>query len=1119
MSKPTREPSSHSNDPSAAAPNTATVEDDLLAALADDFSERVRRQERPLVEEYAAKHPELADRIRKLFPTIALIEDSRTIDTAATAGSEGPGSIIGRYKLLERIGEGGFGVVYMAEQQHPVRRKVALKVIKPGIDTRQVIARFEVERQALALMEHENIAKVLDAGATDSGRPYFAMELVRGVPITEFCDKNDLAPRERLELFVVVCRAVQHAHTKGIIHRDIKPTNVLVTLHEGIPVPKVIDFGVAKATGQQLTDKTLFTQFAQMVGTPLYMSPEQAEMTSIDVDTRSDVYSLGVLLYELLTGTTPLNKERLKSAAFDEVRRIIREDDPPRPSVRLSTLGQQAGRSISAHRKNDVQQLRRIVRGELDWIVMKALEKERARRYETASAFASDVERYLRDEPVEACPPSAWYRFRKFARRRKAALGVLSGIALLVLAGAVILAISNVRVSSALHKVTDAKAELETALDRERVTLERERRNSYSQRIALANREWSANNLSRMEELLDECPADLCGWEWHYLKRLRFSLHPLRHESPVLSVTFSPDGQYVATGTLAGELRLWQTKDGRECRRWPAHQESAHSVVFSPDGRYLASGGWDGLVNVWEMEKVLQGEVSEPLLQLEHESWIRSVAFSPDGRRLAVASGRAAKEFGEVKIWNMNTRRDELTLKFSTQVDCVQFSPDGRRIATVDPDSLALWDADASHEHLIWREHEKLLLGVAFSPDGRRLATVGGGIALHPDPEIKIWNAETGQAVRRLRGHVGGLRSVAFSPDGRHLASCGLDQTVKLWDTASWEEVLTLRIWDATPLDGEPTPENLTLRGHAGAVTDVAFHPNGSSLVSAGMDGMVQVWNVRSGEKRDTLHVNPRTYIVRVAYSPDGRQLAVASGESGRTAVTIWETASAQQLESFPGTGAEMCVAFSPDGRHVASAGMASANMKFDVRIREATTGHLLRVVQNHDWPIFGLAFSPDGSYLASCSSDGTVRICNWKTGEQLTVLQPRSAGRVAGVAFSLDGQWLASANWDRTVRVWKTSTWELLHDLPDSTGAALCVAFGPDRRLVWGSKDGTIKVWDGPDSELHVLRGHTSWVQAVSVSADGERIASASLDGTVKIWPAPPKPKPVDQGKQNAEK
>ena len=336
---------------------------------------------------------------------------------------ERPGTIIGPYKLLEQIGEGGFGLVFMAEQQQPVRRKVALKVLKPGMDTRQVIARFEAERQALALMDHPNIARVLDAGETGSGRPHFVMELVKGVPITDYCDQNRLTTRERLELFTHVCHAVQHAHHKGIIHRDLKPSNVMVTLHDGVPVVKVIDFGIAKALGQQLTDKTLFTGFAQMVGTPMYMSPEQAQLSGLDIDTRSDIYSLGVLLYELLAGVTPFDRERLRTVGYDEMRRIIREEDPPSPSTRLTTLGQ-AAVTVSAERQSDPKRLCRLLRGELDWIVMKALEKDRNRRYETANELARDVDRYLHDEPVAACPPSSWYRFRKFTRRHKTALAV-----------------------------------------------------------------------------------------------------------------------------------------------------------------------------------------------------------------------------------------------------------------------------------------------------------------------------------------------------------------------------------------------------------------------------------------------------------------------------------------------------------------------------------------------------------------------------------------------------------------------------------------------------------------------------------------------------------------------
>ena len=334
--------------------------------------------------------------------------------------TEKPGTQIGSYKLLQEIGEGGMGTVYMAQQTEPVKRLVALKVIKPGMDSRQVIARFEAERQALALMDHPNIARVFEAGTTDSGRPYFVMELVKGVPLTKYCDEHRLTPKDRLELFIPVCQAIQHAHQKGIIHRDIKPSNVLVASYDGRPVPKVIDFGVAKATGQQLTERTLITGLGAVVGTLEYMSPEQAELNQLDIDTRSDIYSLGVLLYELLTGSTPLEKKRLKAAALLEVLRVIREEEPPKPSTRLSTTDEMP--SVAANRGLEPKKLSGLVRGELDWIVMKALEKDRNRRYETASNFAADAQRYLNDEAVQAGPPSAWYRFRKFAWRNKTAL-------------------------------------------------------------------------------------------------------------------------------------------------------------------------------------------------------------------------------------------------------------------------------------------------------------------------------------------------------------------------------------------------------------------------------------------------------------------------------------------------------------------------------------------------------------------------------------------------------------------------------------------------------------------------------------------------------------------------
>ena len=349
--------------------------------------------------------------------------------------TEQPGDRIGRYKLLQEIGEGGCGVVYMAEQEEPVRRRVALKVIKLGMDTKSVIARFEAERQALALMDHPNIAKVLDAGSTDNGRPFFVMELVRGVRITEYCDQHKLPTPDRLKLFVQVCRAIQHAHQKGIIHRDIKPSNILVTLHDGVPVPKVIDFGIAKATQGRLTDLTLFTAFEQFIGTPAYMSPEQAEMSGLDVDTRSDIYSLGVLLYELLTGQTPFDVKQLMASGLDYLRRAIREKEPDRPSTRLRTMLQSDLTTTAQRRQTDPPKLIYMIRGDLDWIVMKSLEKDRTRRYETSNGLALDVERHRNNEPVLARPPSRSYRLQKMVRRNKGMVAATAAVVLALLIG------------------------------------------------------------------------------------------------------------------------------------------------------------------------------------------------------------------------------------------------------------------------------------------------------------------------------------------------------------------------------------------------------------------------------------------------------------------------------------------------------------------------------------------------------------------------------------------------------------------------------------------------------------------------------------------------------------
>jgi WD40 repeat protein/serine/threonine protein kinase len=1039
--------------------------------------------------------------------------------------TERPGTIIGPYKLMEQVGEGGMGLVFVAEQQRPVRRKVALKVIKPGMDTRQVVARFEAERQALALMDHPNIAKVHDGGETAGGRPYFVMELVKGVPITDYCDENRRTPRGRLELFLDVCHAVQHAHQKGIIHRDIKPSNVLIASHDGVPVVKIIDFGVAKAVGQHLTERTLYTQFTQLIGTPLYMSPEQAGQSALDVDTRSDIYSLGVLLYQLLTGTTPFDKERLSQASYEEIRRIIREEEPPKPSTRISTVGQ-AATTLSTQRKSNPKQLSRLFRGELDWIVMKALEKDRNRRYQTASAFAADVQRYLHDELVEARPPSALYRFRKLVRRHKRGFAMASFAAAALVAGVAALAVSNVRIGR-------EKQQKEEALQEKEKVLERERLNSYYQRIALAEQEWSANNLLRMQQLLDDCPEDLRGWEWHYLRRLRYrNLPPLRHEAGVTDAAFSRDGRQVASVDRDGVVKVWDIQTRREVLRIQAHDKPASCMAFSPDGHYLATGSQDRTIKIWDVDtrqsiRILQG----------HKEPITSVAFSPDGRRLASASGGGADALDRtVKVWDVATGQALLTLEgHLEQVTKVVFSPDGRRLASASRDqTVKLWDSETGQELRTFRGHTLGVTGVAFSTDGQRLASAAGDWSKRGRGEAKVWDVQTGEEVLNLRGHTTLVLGVAFSPDGRRLATSGVDKNVKLWDATNGREILTLRgprlygnnprvafspdgtrllcagrdhmvrVWDATPLGDAVGEEVLTLR-HDGGVRSVAFCPDGKCLASAGEDEMVRIWQLPSGRELHGLH-GQSGMMVHLAFSRQGKYLAL-----GAKQLTVWDTTTWKEVWTRP-TGSD-AVAFGHDERLLAS---GSPNPNPLVRVWDVATGQERHTLRDHNWGILGLAFSPDGRTLASASADSSVRLWDVGTGAPIKTPPMRHDGPSRGVGFSPDGLYLASPGMEQTVKIWDTATWREWRTLHDPTNGILSVAWSPDgRRLAWGGTDATVKIGDPASGKiLRTLRGHTAWVEGVAFSPDGQWIASASLDETVKLWPTrtPPESEDPDQ-------
>jgi WD40 repeat protein/serine/threonine protein kinase len=1045
-----------------------------------------------------------------------------TLDAPTPA--ERPGTVIGPYKLLQQIGEGGMGVVWMAEQTQPVQRKVALKVTKPGMDSRQVIARFEAERQALAMMDHVNIARVFDGGATEGGRPYFVMELVHGVPITKYCDDNQLTPRERLELFAPVCQAIQHAHQKGIIHRDIKPSNVMITLYDGKPVPKVIDFGVAKATEQKLTERTLFTQYGTMVGTLEYMSPEQAEMSALGVDTRSDIFSLGVLLYELLTGSTPLSHKRLKKAAYSEALRMIKEEEAPKPSTRLSDSGE-ALASISAHRHMEPAKLMKLVRGELDWIVMKCLEKDRNRRYETANSFAADVQRYLHDEPVEACPPSAMYRFRKFARRHKVALVTASAVVLAVLlavgslVGAVtVLADSNTQIKDEQKQTKDALGRETQANDELIRSLKREERTSYFRRIALAERELTTGNVGHAEELLDDCPLALQGWEWHHLKRRRYN-EPLTfrgHTAWIIGVAFSPDGKRIASASslrsnTIGEIKIWDRATGKELLPpMLGHFGPVVGVAYSPDGKTLASAGWDKTVKLWD---AATGKELPTLPLRGHGSYISSVAFSPDSKVAASASGD-----NTVKLWDAATGQLLETLRgHSRALSAVAFSPDGAHLASASYDrTVKLWDTTTHKEIRTLHGQASLVLAVAISRDSKLVASVGSG------GNVLVWDATTGQHLHTLRAEITLVTSVAFNHDGSRLAVGNMDKTVRLFDLVTEQEVITLRghtdmvmsvtfspdgqqlasasldgtvkVWDAEAGEAKTNPENRTLRSQAGAVSRMAFSLDGKRLATANYDETVTIWDMASGRQERVLigHSGP---VFAVAFTGDGQRLASADLAGN---IKVWDAGTGKEVRSFTSYGGNM--ALSSDGKRLAAGFEGGTVFVWDV-----ATGKEEFSFHAHDAPILYTAISPDGLRLATSSWDSTVRVWDATKGRKLHDLRGHSHF-VPAVVFNHDGTRLASASWDKTAKVWDAATGKELLTLKGHTDRVVSVAFSPDGKLLaTASLDYNVKIWDAiSGKELDNLRGHLGWVLDVAFSPDGKWLAAVGgyrSKGELRFW------------------
>ncbi len=1044
--------------------------------------------------------------------------------------------IAGRFKLLQKLGAGGMGEVWMAEQREPVKRLVAFKIIKTGRDTQQTLVRFEAERQALAMMDHPNIAKVLDGGTTEAGQPYFVMELVKGIAITKYCDQEQLTPQQRLQLFIPVCQAVQHAHQKGVIHRDLKPSNILIALYDGNAVPKVIDFGIAKAINQKLSDQTMYTEVGQIVGTLEYMPPEQAELNNLDIDTRADVYSLGVVLYELLTGATPFTARQLRDAGILEMLRIIREVDPPKPSTRISTSATLL--AIAANRKLEPKRLTSLVAGDLDWIVMKCLRKERVRRYDTANGLALDIQRYLADEPVEASPPSAGYRMRKFVRRNRGPVLASLLVLLAVLGGIVgttwgLFEAQRQRDHAEQARQDEAEQRRAAVVERDRAEnesrlneteLERASHALNSTQVWRAAGIWNREPDQGLELLLDNaiCPPEMRDFTWRLYHRLCLcERRELQGHTDIVScLAVSQDGQWLASGSFDGTVKLWRLPEGRLEATLPGHKDHVWCVAFSPDGKTLASGSRDQTAILWDVRS------AKPLKTLDgHVGPVWCLAWAPDSKWIGCGSGSlnpeipgdARWERGQVVLWDAGSGTQRVLLKEGkSAILSLAVAPDGKTLAagTATESLVKLFDPRTDKYLGSFHPSTGWIQGLTFV--GNSTLAVGSA-----NNTVTLWDRTDDQkpasyAMRQeLRGHVGEVWWIAASADGSTLVSTGSDYTLRLWDVLSGQERLSLR-------NVHVRRGGLAAQGDEPTLAAV-LSPDGK-LLSAARKTSIRQWTL-PGEPFKTTRESHELGVLGLATSPDGGAFASASQDF---TVKLWSFPTLREMATCAGHKERVTsVAYSPDGKMVASGSWDNT-----VKLWQADDGKLVKTLTGHKAEVVAVAYS-GGGQLFSASIDGSVFQWDVDAAAPAQSFGPQEGG-VSTLALSRDGKTLAVAgnfnaltekesngklrfrvpsNQPGKVTLWDVAGGQKLRTLIGPRRAVVSLAFRDDGLLATASWDGTVTLWNSATgAEVASLPKQDYRVNALAFSHDGKTLAVGGDDRTVQLWDVGSAPRSVFQ-------